>query len=119
MPDAGRLIVTAHVRITDIDQVTPGSPAALRFSAFNARTTPEIEGRVDRVAADRTVDPRTGVAQYVAQIVIPAAQMKRLGDLKLKPGMPVEVFIRTGERTMLSYILKPLGDQMKRAFLEE
>ncbi|MBU1211984.1 MAG: HlyD family type I secretion periplasmic adaptor subunit [Alphaproteobacteria bacterium] len=112
---------TIEVRLApfDIDQVTPGQMARLRFSAFNQRTTPETEGQVTHVAADVTVDPQTGQSYYMARIAIDSAARKQLGDLKLLPGMPVEVFISTGERTALSYFVKPFTDQFARAFREE
>lgn len=103
----------------DIDQVTPGQTARLRFSAFNQRTTPETEGRVTHVAADVTVHPQTGQSYYKARIAIDSVAKEQLGDLKLLPGMPVEVFISTGDRTALSYFVKPFTDQFAKAFREE
>ena len=93
-----------------------GQGAGLRFSAFNQRTTPELDGVVSRVSADLTADPRTGAAYYLVRIALPEAEIAKLGDLHLIPGMPVEAFIRTGERTILSYLTKPFADQAMRAF---
>lgn len=112
---------TVEVRLApfDIDQVTPGQIARMRFSAFNQRTTPETEGHITHVAADVTLDPQSGQSYYMARVAIDEAAREKLGDLKLLPGMPVEVFISTGERTALSYFVKPFSDQFAKAFREE
>ncbi|MES2272216.1 MAG: HlyD family type I secretion periplasmic adaptor subunit [Pseudomonadota bacterium] len=116
VPKGDRLIVTARVSPSDIDQVTAGQPVRLRLSAFNAQTTPEIDGAVDTVSADRISDERTGISFYKVLVTIEPGENAKLGNLKLKPGMPAEVFIQTGSRTMLNYIMKPLRDQFERAF---
>lgn len=118
VPISDRLIVRAKIRPTDIDQVAQGQAASLRFSAFNMRTTPQIKGTVSRVSAELMTDEKGANGYYVAEITIPAPELRRLGELKLRPGMPVEAFVKTGDRTMLSYIVKPLGDQLQRAFHE-
>jgi HlyD family secretion protein len=119
VPESDTLLVEAKVDPKDIDQVQFGQPVVLRFSAFNMRTTPELNGTVVRIAADTSVDQRTGQSYYVVRISMTADEIKRLGDVKLTPGMPVEAFIQTGERTMLSYLVKPLHDQLMRAFREK
>jgi len=119
VPDNDRLQVEAKVQPQDIAQVKVGQPAVLRFSAFDARTTPEIDGEVTRVSADTTTDQRTGVSYYTIRIGLPPEQLKKLGELKLLPGMPVEAFVQTGERTVISYLMKPLNDQFMRAFREK
>jgi HlyD family secretion protein len=119
VPEADNLLVEAKVEPKDIDQVQFGQPVVLRFSAFNMRTTPEVNGTVVRVAADTSTDQRTGQSYYVVRISMTADEITKLGDVKLTPGMPVEAFIQTGERTMLSYLVKPLHDQLKRAFREK
>jgi HlyD family secretion protein len=119
VPETDTLLVEAKVEPRDIEQVQIGQPVVLRFSAFNMRTTPEINGTVVRVGADTSTDQRTGQSYYVVRIAMPADEIKRLGDVKLTPGMPVEAFIQTGERTMLSYLVKPLRDQLMRAFREK
>ena len=116
VPAADLLTVEAKLSPQDIDQVHAGQGAGLRFSAFNQRTTPELDGVVSRVSADLTADPRTGAAYYLVRIALPEAEIAKLGDLHLIPGMPVEAFIRTGERTILSYLTKPFADQAMRAF---
>ena len=84
----------------------------LRFSAFSLRTTPEVNGTVSRIAADASTDQRTGQSYYLVRIAMPGDAVGNLGELKLTPGMPVEAFIQTSERTLLSYLVKPLHDQL-------
>jgi HlyD family secretion protein len=119
VPESDNLLVEAKVEPRDIDQVQTGQPVVLRFSAFNMRTTPEINGTVVRVGADTTADQRTGQSYYLVRIAMTADEIKRLGDVRLTPGMPVEAFIQTGERTMIAYLVKPLRDQLMRAFREK
>lgn len=118
VPIDDRLVVKAHVRPTDIDQVAEGLEAHLRFTALSMRTTPELNGTVVQLAPDRTVDRATNAAFYPATISIPESELRKLGRSRLAVGMPVEVFIQTGKRTILEYILRPLADQMKRALRE-
>jgi HlyD family secretion protein len=119
VPEHDDLIVEARVEPQKIDQVKLDQTAALRFPGFNQRSTPELDGRVSRIAADVIDDQRSGQPYYLVRIAMTAEEIKRLDGLKLVPGMPVEAFIRTGERTMLSYLLKPLTDQARRAFREK
>ena len=118
VPDSDSLIVETHVTPQDIDQIRIDQGAVLRFPNFNQRTTPEIDGKISRIGADVSRDDKTGPAYFTVRIVIPAGQMQRLGEARLLPGMPVEVFIQTSERTMMSYLTKPLTDQVARAFRE-
>lgn len=119
VPEKDALQVEAKVEPKDIDQVQFGQPVVLRFSAFNMRTTPELNGTVSRIAADTSTDQRTGQTYYLVRISMSHEEIARLGDVKLTPGMPVEAFIQTGQRTMLSYLVKPLQDQFERAFREK
>jgi len=119
VPESDNLMVEAKVNPHDIDQVQVGQSAVLRFSAFNLRTTPEINGTVTRVSADTTTDQRTGQNYYTTRIAMTKGVIGRLGDIKLIPGMPVEAFVQTGERTVMSYLIKPLQDQFMRAFREK
>jgi HlyD family secretion protein len=119
VPEADTLMVEVKVEPRDIDQVLFGQPVVLRFSSFNQRTTPEINGTVTRIAADTTNDQRTGQSYYLVRIGMTDDEIRRLGDVKLTPGMPVEAFIQTGERTVVSYLIKPLHDQLMRAFREK
>lgn len=118
VPSADRLIVEVRISPADIDQVTVGQETRVRFSAFNRRTTDELNGSVIRVAADLTHEPQTNQAYYTAGVSVLDDEMARLNGLKLMAGMPAEVFIKTGERTLASYLVKPLADQMERAFRE-
>jgi HlyD family secretion protein len=116
VPKADALVVDARVAPDEIDRVRPDQDVQLRFSAFDQRTTPEIDGKVERISADVTEDKRTGATYYTVRVLASPGEIARLGDGKLMPGMPVETYIRTGERSPLSYFLKPLTDQMNRAF---
>ena len=118
VPDADSLTVEAKVNPQDIEQVQLNQKAVLRFPAFNTATTPEIDGEVSRISADISSDQRTGQSYYVIRISIHPDELARLGKGKLVPGMPVECFIQTGERTVISYLLKPLRDQLMRTFRE-
>ena len=118
VPDSDRLTVEAKVNPQDIDKVQVGQRATLRFSAFNFRTTPEIFGNVTQVSADVTTDQRANQSYYTIRIAMPPEQVARLGNVRLVPGMPVEAFVQTGERTVMSYLMKPLADQINRAFRE-
>lgn len=116
VPEADNLTVEAKVNPQDIDQVKIGQIALLRLSAFNQQTTPEIYGRVTRISADAASDQRTGLSYYTIRIAMPPEEVAKIGDVTVIPGMPVEAFVQTGERTMISYFLKPLSDQMMRVF---
>ena len=118
VPQADDLSVEAKVNPQDIDKLQIGQKTLLRLSAFNQRTTPELNGVVTRVSPDVTTDQRTGQSYYTIRVSMPAAEVARLGDVKLIPGMPVEAFVQTGDRTMLSYLIKPLSDQLMRTFRE-
>jgi HlyD family secretion protein len=119
VPQADNLSVEAKVNPQDIDQLRIGQRTLLRLSALNQRTTPELNGAVSRVSPDTTVDQRTGQSHYTIRISMPMEEIARLGEVKLVPGMPVEAFIQTGNRTMLSYLMKPLHDHLMRAFREK
>ncbi|HEX4409487.1 MAG TPA: HlyD family type I secretion periplasmic adaptor subunit [Xanthobacteraceae bacterium] len=119
VPQSDNLLVEVKVDPKDIDQVQYDQPVVLRFSSFNVRTTPEINGKVVRIAADTSTDQRTGQSYYLVRISMTDDELRRLGDVKLTPGMPVEAFIQTGERTMLSYLIKPLHEQLMHSFREK
>ena len=116
VPDSDQLLVEAAVSPSDVDQVHAGQTARIRFTAFNNTATPEIRGRVIVVAADRATDAEGKVAFFPARIEIDQTELKKYPELALRPGMPAEVFIETGERSMISYLTKPLRDQFARAF---
>ena len=111
------LDVEAKIPPRMIDQVRLQQTAMLRFSAFDQRTTPEIEGQVTRISPDLVQDEKKNEAYYMVRIAIPEDQVKSL-HLALVPGMPVEGFIRTDDRTVISYLVKPLRDQIEKAFRE-
>lgn len=119
VPQGADLTVEALVAPQDIDQISIGQSAMLRLSAFNRNTTPEIFGSVVRISADLEIDETTGQGLYRTGITIPAAERDRLPDVALVPGMPVEAFIRTSNRTVASYFLKPLRDHSQRALRQE
>jgi HlyD family secretion protein len=119
VPDADSLIVEARVNPQDIDQLKFGQKVLLRFTTFNQRTTPEIYGTITRISADISTDQRSGVNYYTIRVSMTAEEIARLGDVRLVPGMPVEAFVQTGERTVISYLVKPLYDQLSRAFREK
>ncbi|ACA16963.1 type I secretion membrane fusion protein, HlyD family [Methylobacterium sp. 4-46] len=118
VPRSDALTVEARIQPQDIDQVRLGHRAVLRFSAFNQRTTPELKGEVIVVSADISQDQKTGASFYTVRIRPAAGELERLDGLKLVAGMPVESFIQTGERMVLSYLTKPLHDQITKAWRE-
>jgi HlyD family secretion protein len=119
VPDTDNLIVEVRVNPSDIDQLRLGQETRIRFSAFNRRTTPEVRGTVFRIAGDLIREPQTGLAYYTAGVRVEPGELARLKDLKLVPGMPVEAYIKTGERTLANYLLRPLLDQVQRAMRED
>jgi HlyD family secretion protein len=118
VPSADTLLVEVRVSPQDVDLIQIGQDAMVRFSAFNMGTTPELNGKVVHASADLIVDQRTGLNYFLVRITLSKEELERLGDLKLAPGMPVESFIRTQSRTILSYLTKPLRDQATRAMRE-
>jgi HlyD family secretion protein len=119
VPRADALTLEAKIAPQDIDHVRVGQRAILRFSAFNQRTTPELNGEVSLVSADISQDQKTGASFYTVRITPPPSELARLNGLRLVPGMPVESFIQTGERTVISYLTKPLTDQIAKAWREK
>jgi HlyD family secretion protein len=111
--------VSARIDPIDVDQVFPGQEVALMFTTFNRRTTPEIPGAVLRVAADAQTDEATGLTYYQAVILPDEASLAQMPELALRPGMPVETFMKTDDRTPLSYLTQPLTVYFQRAFREE
>jgi HlyD family secretion protein len=118
VPVADDLTVEARIAPQDIDQVAPGQNAVVRLSAFNQQTTPELTGVLSTVSPDLMTDERTGLSYYTARILLPKDEVAKLHGLALGPGMPAEIFFPTDNRTILSYLVKPLSDQIKRAFRE-
>jgi len=118
VPQADNLAIEARIPPQNIDQLSLGQAVAIRFAAFNQRTTPEINGAITRISADVAREAQTGFEFYVIRVAMPLEEITRLGNVQLVPGMPVEIFVRTGDRSVLSYLLKPLQDQVARAFRE-
>ena len=118
VPQDRPLVVAVRVPTIHVDEVHLGKEVRLVFSSLAARTTPEVTGRVMLVSADALTDERTGVAYYRAEISIDPASLQALGDAEVVPGMPVNAFIRTADRTPLAYLLKPFSDYFRKSFRE-
>jgi len=119
VPQEDELIIESQVSPMDIDRVSVGQEATIRFSSFGMGTAPSTFGRVTSVSADSFVADSTGVPFYLARVEVTQESLKELGDLSLLPGMPAEVFIATGSRTFLQYIFKPLTNAFVRGFRED
>jgi HlyD family secretion protein len=118
VPDSDDLQIEARLQPNEIDQVGRGQQAFVRFSAFNQRVTPQLTGIVTYVSADTSRDQQTNVPYFTVRVALSEDEIRRLAGLQLVPGMPAEVFMQTGSRTMMNYLLKPIADQMRRAFVE-
>jgi HlyD family type I secretion membrane fusion protein len=118
VPAADKLIVEARIRPLDIDNISVGQQTTVRLTALKQRNMPQLDGRVVYVSADRTKDNRTGETHYVAQVAISPGAMSELGGENLVPGMPAEIYIKTGERTAIAYLMEPLVDSVHRAWRE-
>ena len=118
IPQDRPLVIAARIAPINVDEVHVGQQVVLRFSAFSSRTTPEIDGTLARVSADAVVDEASRMQFYRAEVTLPQSERDKLGDLALIPGMPVEVYVQTGERSPLAYLMKPLSDYFTRAFRE-
>ena len=119
VPQGEPLLVEARVPVELADKVHAGLPVELMFSAFSQSTTPRVAGEVMLVSADRQVDERTDEPFYTLRAQVTEAGMAQLAGLQIRPGMPVEAFVRTGERSMLNYLFKPLLDRTHMALVEE
>ena len=119
VPESDPLIVEGQLPVHLVDKVRKGMPVELIFSAFNSNTTPHIPGVVTQVAADRTVDERTGMPYYKVRAEVSPEGVKKLAKLELRPGMPVEMSVKTGERTFMNYLMKPLLDRANSSLSEE
>ena len=119
VPLSSDLVVEAKVAPVDIDRLELGKTADIRFSAFNNATTPVIEGKLTRISADRLTDERSGDAYYLVRVNVTEDGMKKLANRKLQPGMPAEVLINAGDRTMLQYLLKPARNMFAESMIEE
>ena len=119
VPANEELIVEAQVSPMDIDRIVLGKLANIRFSAFKSSTTPVIEGQLVQISADRLINKDTGTAYYLARVALTDKGRQALGDLALVPGMPVEVLLNTGERTLLQYLMQPASNAFARSMIED
>jgi HlyD family secretion protein len=119
VPAHDSLAVEVKVQPQDIDQLHLGQTAILRFTAFNQRVTPELNGEVSRISADISKDEKSGQNFYTVRVQVPDDELTRLDKVKLVPGMPVEAFIQTTPRTMMSYLMRPMADQLRRSFRDK
>ncbi|MCX7823068.1 MAG: HlyD family type I secretion periplasmic adaptor subunit [Syntrophobacterales bacterium] len=118
VPKNADLIIEAIVSPQEIDKVHPGLSADLRFTAFHDRNTPTLLGKVIFVSPDRLVDKTRGIPYYLCHVQVTPEELRKLGNKELRPGMPVEVIIKTGERTLWNYLTKPLTDRVAKAMKE-
>jgi HlyD family secretion protein len=116
VPEHDRLVAEVRIATSNIDQVYPGQPATVRFTAFDRTITPTVSSKLIYISADTSFDQRTNGYFYSARLELSDSELNKLAGLKLVPGMPVEAYIRTGERTLVSYVFKPLVDQAMRTF---
>lgn len=119
VPLQDKMVFEVKVQPLDIDVVRPELPATVRLIAYKQRITPTLEGAVSWVSADATVDEKTNSTYFLARVEVSAAELQRVPHVKLYPGMPVDVSIVTGERTLLAYLVQPLTDSLAKAFHEE
>jgi len=119
VPSDKHLLISVRIEPLHIDQVYVGQSAFVKLTAFNGRAVPDLECRVSNVSADLVSDERSGLSWYEADLELLPSEITKLGELTLVSGMPAEAFIRTSDRTVMTYLLKPLSDQIFRAFREE
>ena len=118
VPVEDNLVIEAHIRPTDIDNLSTGMEAALAFPGLSRREIPRLTGYVSYVSADALTDPRTGATYFVANISLSKDEMRKLSSHQLLPGMPAEVFIKTGEQTPFGYLTQPLRESFQHAWRE-
>ena len=119
VPSDTDLLIDARVSPIDVDEVVQHQEARVVFSAFSNRNLPQIIGKIQSLSADSLVDEATGESYYLARVEVSEAELAKLGEgVSITPGMPAEVYIVTGERTMLQYLFKPLTDTLRRSFRE-
>lgn len=119
VPQSEELIIEAQLSPLDIDRVSEGQEAIIRFSTFSQNVVPTIFGSVISISADSFIDEYTGIPYYTARIEVNPESMEELGDLALIPGMPAEAFISSGSRTLLQYLFKPLSNSIARSLIED
>ncbi|MDY4388181.1 HlyD family type I secretion periplasmic adaptor subunit [Pectobacterium aroidearum] len=119
VPDDQPLLVDARLPVELVDKIWPGLPVELQFVAFNQSTTPRVAGTVELLSADRLLDERDGSPYYSLRVMVDDEGKRALEGLEIKPGMPVQGFVRTGERSFVNYLFKPLMDRLHLALTEE
>ena len=119
VPVEDSLVVEGHLPVHLVDKVYAGLPVSLIFTAFNQNKTPHIPGEVVNVSADRFIEEQTGQPYYKVTSKVAPEGVKMIVNLKIRPGMPVDMFVKTGERTMMNYLLKPILDHLKLSMSEE
>lgn len=119
VPTADKLAVEAQINPADIDQIRVGAPVMVRILAFNQRTTPELNGVLTQASPDTVTEQRSGATFYTVRIELPPDEIRRLGGMPVLPGMPVEAFIKTGDRRVFEMLLKPITDQLMRAYRQD
>lgn len=119
VPSDDFLVVEGQLPVHLIDKVSSGLPVDLMFTAFNRNLTPHVAGEVTQISADRLIDDITGLPYYQLIAKVSPEGLEMLPNLKIRPGMPVEMFVKTGERTMMNYLLKPIIDRLQLAMSEE
>jgi len=119
VPSGDKMVFEVKVQPLDIDVVRPGLPAAVRLIAYKQRLTPVLEGIVSWVSADAATDDKSNATYFLARIEVNATELRRVPRVKLYPGMPIDVSIVTGERTLLAYVVQPLTDSFAKAFRED
>ncbi len=119
VPSNEALTIEARVQLMDIDNLTIGQEADVRFTAFDSRNTPVLQGRVAYISADALEDERTGQGYFRVKVDVSTVQVEKLGEQKLQPGMPADVIIRTGERTVLQYLYQPISNALAKAWTEQ
>lgn len=119
VPQQEELVVEAQVSPLDIDRVHVGLVAEVRFTVFKQALTPYVEGKVITLSADRMVDEKSGIPYFQAQVELTEDSLKNMAHLQILPGMPVEVLIKTGERTVFEYLTQPISNAFARSFIED
>ncbi|MGD9916899.1 MAG: HlyD family type I secretion periplasmic adaptor subunit [Paenirhodobacter sp.] len=118
IPQDRPLVIAARISPIHIDEVSIGQPVSVRFPAFSSRTTPQLSGQVTKISADAITDETARVSYYRAEVQLDPGETAKLGAVTLLPGMPAEVYIRTGDRSPITYLVKPFTDYFNRAFRE-
>jgi multidrug efflux pump subunit AcrA (membrane-fusion protein) len=119
VPENNPLIVEARINLDDIRYIHPGMPADLRFTAYHSRDTPLISGELTYLSADRLTDPNSNNASYyLAYVRVDERSLAAAPDMRLQPGMRAEVYLKTGRRTTLDYLLEPIAGSLRRGMRE-